>query len=702
MKPSQFSFPLFSDLLFSDLFTNFKDQVKLAIVSSPNSGFNSRFNSGLGFMLNLGLNLGLSCLISLFVMGNPVVHAGEMNVSKGNLGNDVLYYVTIDRFFDGNPANNIPDFAFPSSPETPKEQAYAEANRSLLPYLYDPTHQYFGLFWGGDLEGIIQKLDYLQDLGVTQLILSPIQDNTNGMIYAPGNGNYLRTSVDPQADSFNPFYAGLFTSFQGTWPKDWFELEEHFRSVDTDPLSSFRRLLKEAGDRNISIILELSLNNGSPSRNSLDYRELNLASSEQWFVDQGAIYRHGEKVADYWNPQTGELNPQGWFHEPLSINYNRPTPKSLEQGTVGGPDLNQDNPQVRDYLLDAIVFWLSVESDGYSISGFYLDTIENINVSFWQALENQVHALKPDAILIGDYSGGGYTNRSSIDWYTHTQDYTLTNNGLSLAARHFFARDRNWDGRTYVLREQTLGHEGQYYNYSPVETIAHQVLNPSESLEIPRQSLDQVADEDAKGWVNFIETHNQPRLFSSYPQMSDRAYANLIRFLFASPGVPLLMYGTETGLATPYHIDHNGLFGVGGYPFNEPMMIWPDEAGWNTDIFETTRQMIHLRQKYPVLRYGQTSYLFPQGSRKDSDIFMLRKCDNSDVQVVKDLDRESCDKDGQILYAYSTFGGNFTLSLDNLGINQVVSLDSGEVISDTHLLHLDLEPEASQILFLAH
>ncbi len=633
-------------------------------------------------------------------------HPADPFKAKGNLENEVLYYIAVDRFADGDLANNIPDFAFPIDAEIdPTQRAYHQANRSIIQYSYDPSHRYVNMYWGGDLAGIIEKLDYLQDLGVTQLVLSPIQDHANALLYTPGKAGYLHSQANSEAEVFDPFYAGLETSFYGSWMKDWFELEEHFQDpedVATDHLQIFRRLLDEAGQRGIGVILELSLNGTSPYRMSPSYGEFDLDHAEQWLVDNGAIYRQGEEVASYVDPTTFDLSSQGWFHPPLSINYRHPTPTMIEEGIVAGlPDLDQAVPEVRDYFLDAIRFWLTLNPAGYQVAGFWLDGIPNINLQFWQELEAAALDVDPDVILIGSHLGAGYSNRQAVQWYANTQSYSWIDYGYSSSARHYFGRDRNWDGRTYLLREQALGHRGQYYNYSSVEKVLHWILNPSQSLEIPRHSLDLIVDRDALGWVRFIELNDQPRLFSSYPKMTRQAYTSLIKFMFTSPGVPMLMYGVETGLSVPYHIDHQGLYGTGGYPFNLPMMIWPGDQGWDQDVFELTRTAAHLRQHFPVLRYGTTEFLFPSGSRKDSDLFMLRTWPNHEANLSIDQQEK-----GQVLYAYSTFGGEFELTFDQQEfsqqtVDQVIEAESEQILSTNgEPISLKLDPEESRILIL--
>lgn len=640
--------------------------------------------------------------ISVFWAGAPAIAAAQPATSPGpgNLGNDVLYYIVIDRFLDAEPRNNIPDFAFSAAPDdTPQTRMYKAMNKLLLQHTYDPTHRFMGMYWGGDLQGVMQKLDYLQDLGVTKLVLSPIQDNANGIFYHPDIDSYLRQDKEDQAE--DDFYRHVSSPYHGYWTKDWFEIDEHFRTPEEDGrdrYQSFRRLLDAAGERGIGIVLDLTMNQTSPGHISTAPPSLdkdNFLFGESWFADNGNVYRHGELVAVHWDPKTGERDPEGWFHPPMMIwDFDTASKELIEEGQISGgmPDLDQDAPQVEQYFLDAARFWLTLNEGGHQVAGFRLDAVKHINERFWRKFEDYVLSINPDAVLLGEYFGGGYRNEDSINFLQETTDITQYDFNLSEAARRFFSRDRGWDGRTYVLRENTLGRDGTYYNYSPVERTVHDLLNPAKTLEIPLSSLDVISDEHAKGWVTFVENHDKPRLKSYYPDISDEAYESLIEFQFAARGVPLVMYGTETALAVPYHPDHEGLFGVGGDPFNRPMMIWPGMPGWKPEIYESTRKMAHLRQEHPVLRYGDTRFLLPQGANQKQDIFMLREPQNA-LALGSQATR--------ILYAYSTQGGDFLLSLPEAPIDRYQKVETGEWLdANEGLLPIKLAPEEAQVFVL--
>ena len=613
--------------------------------------------------------------------------------SIGNLENDVLYYIVVDRFLDADSKNNVPSFAFEEETSDSEKQVYNRMNQLLLRHTYDPTHRHIGMYWGGDLEGVIQRLDYLQDLGITKLVLSPIQDNSNGLFYHPDIKTYVyRNKTEAVNDDF---YSHVSTPYHGYWTKDWFEIDEHFRSPDDEEVDRyrvFRRLLNEAGKRNIGIILDLTMNQTAPGHISTEPPNLGtggLLFGESWFADNGDIYRHGKRVATHWDPKTGERDPEGWFHEPKIIwDFDTASKELIEEGQISGgmPDLNQDAPQVKQYLFDAAKFWLTFNQDQYPIAGFRLDAVKHINEHFWQDFEEFVLSINPDAVLLGEYFGGGYRAEKSIDLLRETDNITQYDFNLSEAARRFFARDRGWDGRTYILRETTLGREGTYYNYDAISRFLHWVFNPAQTLEIPTASLDAIPNEEAKGWVSFVENHDKPRLKTYYPEITDQGYESLIEYQFMARGVPLIMYGTETALGIPYHPEHEGLFGAGGDPFNRPMMIWPGSQGWKEDIYQATKRMAHLRQEYPVLRYGDTRYLLPKGASQKKDIFMLREADG---------------ESSRLLYAYSTSGGEFLLSFEEEGVKQcrVVETDQELELVDG-MLPVKLQPEEAKVFVL--
>ncbi|MEM2638321.1 MAG: LamG-like jellyroll fold domain-containing protein, partial [Candidatus Hadarchaeales archaeon] len=148
----------------------------------------------------------------------------------------VIYEVMVDRFYDGDPSNNNP---------------------SQSPGLYDPRRENgnWKYYWGGDLKGLIQKLDYIAGMGVSAIWITPIVNN-----------------IDRASEYDNS------TGYHGYWAKDFKQIEEHFGTWQ-----DVYDLVSEARKRNIRIIMDWAPNHTSPA----------------YWGENGALYDNGVFWTDY-------------------------------------------------------------------------------------------------------------------------------------------------------------------------------------------------------------------------------------------------------------------------------------------------------------------------------------------------------------------------------------------------------------------
>src|SRR5574342_229443 len=176
-------------------------------------------------------------------------------------------------------------------------------------------------YHGGDFQGIIDRLDYIKDMGFTAIWLTPVFDNVD-------------------------------KGYHGYWINDFYKTEEHFGSVD-----KFKELVKEAHKRDIKIILDFVVNHVAP-----DHEWVNDPAKKNWFHEK-------QDIID-WNDQNQMEN--NWLY--------------------GLPDLAQENPETRKYLLDAAKWWIE-ETD---IDGYRLDTVRHVPVDFWSEFSKEVKSVKKD------------------------------------------------------------------------------------------------------------------------------------------------------------------------------------------------------------------------------------------------------------------------------------------------------------------
>ena len=197
-------------------------------------------------------------------------------------------------------------------------------------------------FFGGDLEGIIQELDYLADLGIRGLYLCPIFE-------APTNHKY---------DTI-----------------DYLSVDPHFGDKET-----FKRLVQGCHARGIRVMLDAVFNHiGAHSKQWQDVRERGAASPyTDWF------HIHKFPVVDPLTPKEVH-RAQGLSYEMFAF-----------EGRM--PKLNTQNPEVQRYLLDIASYWIRE----FDIDGWRLDVANEIDHDFWRAFAQQVRSIKPDLYILGE------------------------------------------------------------------------------------------------------------------------------------------------------------------------------------------------------------------------------------------------------------------------------------------------------------
>lgn len=173
-------------------------------------------------------------------------------------------------------------------------------------------------FAGGTYDGIVHRLDYLNELGVSAIWISPIPEN----------------SVIP-VDGARPLNEG----YHGYWARDFEKLNPAFGNEE-----SLKTLLRAAQDRDIKVILDIVLNHSNPTYSS----------------DKGDLYRNGKLFSRYFDDQRKA------FHHFGDLDQSQPyTPFPWENHNVWGlADLAQENTEVSDYLKEAHARWLALGFDG--------------------------------------------------------------------------------------------------------------------------------------------------------------------------------------------------------------------------------------------------------------------------------------------------------------------------------------------------
>jgi glycosidase len=335
-----------------------------------------------------------------FEILEPLARANRF---QGFSPDDVLYLIMIDRFADGDRENNDP----------PQSRG-----------LYDRAHKF--RYHGGDLQGIINRLPYLKDLGVTAIWLTPWYDNVN------------------HPDEIEKKEGGTTTGFHGYGAIDFYGVDEHFGT-----LAKLRELVEEAHKVGIKVIQDQVANHTGPYHPWVDD-----SPTPTWF--NGTREKHLKNVFQTWvlhdprpEAQIKRETMEGWFLDFL-------------------PDLNQADEEVKRYLIQNTLWWIGITG----LDGIREDTWQYVPNEFWRDWTAAIKREYPRFRVVGEVKDGDVVHvsffqggRVRFDGIDSGLD-TLLDFPLFYAVRHAFA-----EGKDVREVAQTLSKDYIYTNPDTLVTL---------------------------------------------------------------------------------------------------------------------------------------------------------------------------------------------------------------------------------------
>lgn len=249
----------------------------------------------------------------------PRVNAGSLDFDWDEAR---IYFLLTDRFQDGDAGNN------------------ANVDKTKI-----------NAYHGGDFKGLTGKLDYIKDLGINTIWITPIVDNIDFNVSGDGGTSY---------------------GYHGYWTKNFEALEEHLGNMD-----DFKTLINSAHDKGIKIMVDVVLNHAG-----YDLKETSTnpnVTQEDKDRFKGMLRTDG--VSSDQDVVKGELS--------------------------GLPDFKTEDPAVRAKLIDWQAGWLqrAKTERGDTIDYFRVDTVKHVDDTTWKAFKNALTAIDPDFKMIGEQFG---------------------------------------------------------------------------------------------------------------------------------------------------------------------------------------------------------------------------------------------------------------------------------------------------------
>lgn len=508
----------------------------------------------------------------------------------------VWYQIFPERFRNGDPGNDptkedIAD-AFPFEPDAPwKVHPWTSDWYKRQPWEKSDRWPFYDLIqrrrYGGDLQGIMDKLDYLQELGINAIYLNPVFDAPSAHKYDGLSYHHIDPNFGPDPDGDRRMMAEENPGDPATWV---------WTSADKMALD----LVKKCHARGIRVIFDGVFNHmGWTSWPFKDVRDKQQASPyADWF-----------SVKSWRDEKEGtEFDYNGWFgHKTL------PEFREDEDGIVSGP---------REYIFAATKRWMDPDGDGdpsNGIDGWRLDVAFCIAHPFWKKWRKVVKETNPEAYITAELidpvpqlepylQGDEFDavmnyNFASIcsDYFTDEKERIATSEfdrrlkelreafpaGVAEVQQNLFgSHDTDRIGSHIVNRDkQHSGNWGAYFEFSKVQNGQYDPRKPTEE-ELRSQKLFAVLQ------MTYV-------------------------------GAPMIYYGDEVGM-----------WGANDPDCRKPM-VWddleyedeatlpdggtkasPDKVGVNRDLLAHYKKLIALRNELPALRTGSFQTVLADNPRQ--------------------------------------------------------------------------------------
>jgi len=450
--------------------------------------------------------------------------------------------------------------------------------------------------YGGDLQGIIDHLDYLKELGVGAIYLNPVFEAASLHKYDGSTFHHIDVNFGPDPNGDRE----LINSEIPDDPSSW-------KWTEADKL--FLKLIDEVHNRNMKIIIDGVFNHTGVQfwafQDILKYGE--ISKYKDWF-----------RIERFDNPATAhnEFSYKGWW------------------GTKSLPEFNKDETDLqrgpKQYIYNSTNRWMDPNNDSDpsdGIDGWRLDVARELPIGFWNDWRRLVKLLNKDAIIVGELW------ELSPDFVSEDGPFdALMNYNFAFAVNDFFIAEK-----TAISAEEFVNKLNEVNVTYPLENLlvlqnlmdSHDTDRLSSMIKNPGRRYDRDANEGNRNYnpgKPTEEEYNNQKL--------------ILAFQVTYLGAPMIYYGDEVGM-----------WGADDPHDRKPMvwdeMIYDDEiideiSGFGTGYGEYEvsqnkyllnwyKKLLSIRNKSNALKKGEQRFLYVS---TDSRSFAFERKLNEEIMIV--------------------------------------------------------------------
>ncbi len=429
--------------------------------------------------------------------------------------------------------------------------------------------------FGGDLQGVLDKLDYLQELGVNAIYFNPLFES-------PSLHKYDATMHHHIDDNFGPDPEGDKKIIQSEVPDD----PSTWKWTAADTL--FLKLIRECHQRDIRVIIDGVFNH--VGYNFFAFEDLRKKQRnsrfKEWFT-----------VKKWDNPETeaDEFRYESWANV-------KSMPEIREDEENGFVDV------AWDYFKAAIRRWMDPNGDGNpedGIDGWRLDVAEKVTPASWRKFRTFTRSINPESYLVAEVWWEDWPHKmfNAAPWLQGDMFDAVMNYRFSAAVTKFFIDQEKrisvteFDDELATVRED-YPHEANF--------VLQNLMDSHDTDRLPSMIMN---PDRIYGHQNRVEANRDYDV--SKPSAEHLKIQKLIvLFQMTYLGAPMIYYGDEVGMWGASDPDERKPMlwadltyeDEASHPFGKNRK--PDKNDVNQDLFKYYKKLIQIRKSSGALRFG--------------------------------------------------------------------------------------------------
>lgn len=504
----------------------------------------------------------------------------------------VFYQIYVDRFYNGDPSNDV---------LTNEYQYIGDKTVRVEDWNKYPAAMGVREFYGGDLQGVLDKMDYLQDLGVDVIYFNPL-------FVSPSNHKYDIQDYDYIDPHFGKIVHDEGELLRPDQKENRFATRYIDRISNKDNLEAsnelFAEVVKEAHRRGMKVILDGVFNHCGSFNKWLDRERIyeNAPGYEKGaYIDKNSPYHNYFHFLDENRfPYNGSYD--GWWgHDTL-------------------PKLNYENSrQLLDYVLYIGRKWVSPP---YNADGWRLDVAADLghspefNHRFWQEFRQAVKMANPNAIILAEHYG------SPKDWLQGKEWDTVMNYDAFMEPVTWFLTGMQKHSDDY--REDMRGNADSFWG-----AMRHHSANFSmPSLLV---AMNELSNHDHSRFLTRTN-HRVGRTNTLGPHAANEGVNKAVMreavvIQMTWPGAPTIYYGDEAGVCGFTDPDNRRTY-PWGHEDHEMISFHKDIIRIHKSHKEfLTGSLKYLDADYNVIAYGRFN-------KMGKSVILVN---NNDYEITKEL-----------------------------------------------------------------